>query len=387
MGAAAYDWFGIAVAVDGDRALISALGDDEMRGAVYAFERHPEGWVETQKLVAPNGAPGELFGSSVALDGDLAVVGSSLAAASGAAYVFERSGPAWALTAELTAPGSELFGHRVATASGWVFASRHVDSTEISEGGSVYAFRRESAGWTLGQILRAQDTAALHLFGGFLAAREGRLAVTAEDGGHGAAYVFELGAQGWFESAKLAPPNDALWTGFGRGMAFDENALVVGAFGGDASDATPGRAWVFAPLSPPQVYAYCEAGPNSVGDGARIGHFGTTHVARNDFHLTVRDAPPDAFGLVLFGGEQVHVPFDGGLLCVGPGAQGTFRLDPALQTDSNGELARHVDFTRFPAAVIGAGTAWNFQLWYRDPAGPGAGLFNQSDALCARFCP
>jgi hypothetical protein len=45
-----------------------------------------------QKLVASDGAPGESFGRSVAIDGDTAVVGAPFDDGRGAVYVFTRSG-------------------------------------------------------------------------------------------------------------------------------------------------------------------------------------------------------------------------------------------------------------------------------------------------------
>jgi hypothetical protein len=58
--------------------------------------------------------------------------------------------------------------------------------------------------------------------------------------------------------------------------------------------------------------------------------------------------------------------------------------------DSFGDVERLLDFTQPPAGggpgQIEPGSTWNFQLWYRDPAGGGSG-FNLSDALSAPFTP
>ena len=40
-----------------------------------------------------------------------------------------------------------------------------------------------------------------------------------------------------------------------------------------------------------------------------------------------------------------------------------------------------------PSGQITVGSSWNFQFWYRDPAGPGGTGFNLSDGLHAIFCP
>lgn len=56
-----------------------------------------------QKLTAPDGKAFEFFGSSVAIDGDTAVVGAPAANEHrGAVYVFTRSGDSWTKTGKLT---------------------------------------------------------------------------------------------------------------------------------------------------------------------------------------------------------------------------------------------------------------------------------------------
>ncbi len=74
------DQFGYSVAVDGDTAVIGALGDDDNgvnSGTAYVFTRDGAGaWSQQIKLLASDGAGGDLFGYSVALDGDTAVIGA-----------------------------------------------------------------------------------------------------------------------------------------------------------------------------------------------------------------------------------------------------------------------------------------------------------------------
>ena len=362
------------------------MGDDDLRGSAYVFENRLGSWTEVAKLVAPDGSEAQAFGSSVALDGTVAVVGAPLEGA-GSAYVYERIAGTWVETAELTAGASELFGYRVAVADPWLFVSLHVDSTVTPDGGSVYAYRRENGGWQLAEILRAADASAGHVFGVTLSALGNRLAVAAlEVTTLGSVYVFEHGPSGWIEVAKLAGPSDTHATGFGRGLDLAPNALHVGAYEGDGTPASPGANYVFEPLLPPQVYTYCESEPNSAGAGAQIGKTGTTRIGRNDFRLTTTGLPPDGFALFFYGGDQVNVPFRDGRLCVAPGVEGLFRLDPPTAIDGLGETTRWLDFTDPAAAAIEAGSSWNFQCWYRDAA-MGASGFNFSDGLSARFCP
>lgn len=146
-----------------------------------------------------------------------------------------------------------------------------------------------------------------------------------------------------------------------------------------------GDTWTAQPV-PHFVTTYCIGAPNSVGDGARIGYAGTTSISANDFHVMVSQAPPQEFGLFFYGPNQDEVLFGNGWRCVKPWPTGIFRLNPAQMTSGDETADRHVDFTQPPADGIHPGEAWNFQFWYRDPAGGGA-QFNLSDALHAVFLP
>ena len=74
------DDFGVAVAVDGDTAVIGARLDDDNgfdSGSAYVFTRDGIGvWTEQQKLTASDGAAYDLFGMRVAVDGDTVVIGA-----------------------------------------------------------------------------------------------------------------------------------------------------------------------------------------------------------------------------------------------------------------------------------------------------------------------
>jgi hypothetical protein len=94
--AAGGDYFGRSVAVSGDRVVVGAqfdqVGDNSNQGSAYVFQRAGEIWSEKAHLIARDGATRDLFGVSVGISGDTAVVGASFAntasAAQGAAYVW-----------------------------------------------------------------------------------------------------------------------------------------------------------------------------------------------------------------------------------------------------------------------------------------------------------
>ena len=81
--------FGAAVAIAKDVILVGAPHESPSTtraGAVYVFQLKPEGWVETQKIVAVETANGDLFGAAIAIDAGFVVIGAPGAANGGAVY-------------------------------------------------------------------------------------------------------------------------------------------------------------------------------------------------------------------------------------------------------------------------------------------------------------
>ena len=101
----------------------------------------------------------------------------------------------------------------------------------------------------------------------------------------------------------------------------------------------------------------------------------------NDLKL-IAGPVPDQPGIFYFGPNQIEVPFGDGYRCVG----GTVRRLP-VSFASGGNLVRDVDYSaNYAAGFITAGSSWNFQAWFRDPAAGGA-TFNLSNGLHITFCP
>ena len=92
------DGFGMSVSISGDVVLIGApMNDDNgsQAGSAYIFRFSPSTgqWLQEQKLLA-FGGPSTFFGDSVAVFGDIAVVGESYHSP-GSAYVFRFDGTSW----------------------------------------------------------------------------------------------------------------------------------------------------------------------------------------------------------------------------------------------------------------------------------------------------
>ncbi len=139
---AAGDEFGESVALSDGRIVVGADRHGEKgknSGAAYVFERLESGWTQVAKLTATDGAAGDFFGRAVALSGDRVLVSASGNGA-GAAYVFEQSGAAWHEVSKLSVHDAEMgdwVGRAVAVLGDVVAVGAHGDDDSL---GSVRTF-------------------------------------------------------------------------------------------------------------------------------------------------------------------------------------------------------------------------------------------------------
>ncbi|HUT91939.1 MAG TPA: FG-GAP repeat protein [Thermoguttaceae bacterium] len=145
--------FGYSVAVSPDLTLIGALGADgqvQSSGAAYVFERTGDGsWLEVAKLFASDGANSDIFGIAVALEGDVAVIGArgddDHGQASGSAYVFVHAEDGtWSEAAKLVPDDGEPWDHfgRAVAVSGkiGVIGTYPYDVNEPWKPGKAYMY-------------------------------------------------------------------------------------------------------------------------------------------------------------------------------------------------------------------------------------------------------
>jgi uncharacterized repeat protein (TIGR01451 family) len=252
---ATYDYFGFSVAISGDTLVVGAEGKASGTGATYVFERDEGGaWSQVKKLTASDGAVGDYFGDSVAISGDMLVVGAQHNAFdTGAAYVFERDEGgtnAWGQVKKLTASDgavSDNFGFSVALSGDTLVVGAYGQSGR----GAAYVFERDEGGtnaWGQVKKLTASDGALDDNFGASVALSGDTLVVGAygKSSFTGAAYVFERdegGTNAWGQAAKLAVSDAATNDRFGFSVALSGGTLVVGSHG---ESSFTGAAYVFA---------------------------------------------------------------------------------------------------------------------------------------------
>ncbi|MDI3291843.1 hypothetical protein QHF83_51515 [Polyangium sp. 15x6] len=245
---AAGDWFGISVAVSGDTALVGARADDDLgsgSGSAYVFTRTAGAWSLQAKLLASDGMALDYFGSSVALDGDTALVGTAYgdnrSSYSGAAYVFVRSGTTWTEQARIWVNHAD-FGHPVALSGDTALMT--------ASSNSVYVFVRSGTTWAQQAFLESADSAWDDSFGDTIAISGNTALIGApqdDDKGSnsGSAYVFVRSGTTWTQQAKIVAADGAAYDRFGTSVAIaGETALIGAPYDGDKG-LNAGSAYVF----------------------------------------------------------------------------------------------------------------------------------------------
>ena len=250
----ASDRFGAAVALDGHRALVGANGDDEAgsaSGAAYIFELDGSEWMQQAKLIASDGRRDALFGSSVSLDGDRAIIGAiEEFSGPGSAYIYDFDGTMWVEQAKLVASDPELndrFGQSVSVDGDRVLVGAYLNDDAGSQSGSAYIFRYNGTEWVEEAKLTASDANARDRFGYSVSLDGDRALVGAltESSEVGAAYVFRFNGAEWVEEAKLIASDAATNDNFGVSVALQGGQALIGAWGDDFAGLVTGSAYLF----------------------------------------------------------------------------------------------------------------------------------------------
>ncbi len=242
---------------------------------------------EQAYLKASNTEEDDMFGQSVAISGDWAVVGAHQessdatgvngdqtnndAIRSGAAYVFRRTGGSWSQEAYLKASNTEVndqFGFSVAVSGSWIaVGARNEESNatgingdqsdnSLNGTGAVYLFEYFGGAWIQRAYVKASNTGNQDGFGDSVALSGGRLVVGAssEDSdaigvngdqnnenarSSGAAYVFVRSAGVWSQQAYLKASNGDEFDAFGFSVGISGGDVIIGAPGEDSDGSGP----------------------------------------------------------------------------------------------------------------------------------------------------
>jgi hypothetical protein len=373
------DQFGGSLTLSGDTLAVGARFEDSSAtgingvqgdntagnaGAVYIFVRTGTTWAQQAYIKASNTDPGDVFGSSVALDQDTLAVGASAenssatgvdgdqsnnsATSSGAVYVFTRTATNWSQQAYIKASNTDdgdRFGTSLSLsadtlavgASGEDSSDGRINGNESNDeaenAGAVYVFTRSGTDWTQQAYIKASNADAGDGFGGAVVISGDTLAVgasgedsraTGVDGDEtddsaedaGAVYVFARSGDSWSPQAYLKASNPDTVDRFGAQLALSGNVLAVGAtfedsgssnVNGDQADngsADAGAAYLFTRQNTVwSQQAYLKTSNADADD-----HFGAVAISGNTVAVGASGESSSATGI---GGSQNDNNADG----------------------------------------------------------------------------
>jgi hypothetical protein len=333
----ASDFMGVSVGISGDYCIVGCRDHDydstsspstilSSSGAAYIWERNSAGaWTQMKKLSAPDRQSSDQFGARVAIDGNYAVVGAighdrdsangNFKSNAGAVWVYERVNGTWGFTKKLTPPNidsarvaSDNFGASVAVSGNYIAVGANGQDWDSAGGnfkslaGAVYIFERVNGVWGYTKKLTPPNTDSARVgsdqFGQNISLDGTTLVVGAigndydSAGGDlklqaGAAYVFERNNGVWGYVKKLTPSSNSsdsarkVGDGFGNSLSISGNYILIGASQQDWDSSgvnfksTAGAAYQFTKSN--GVWGYSKKLTPPDTDSARVAgdRFGT----------------------------------------------------------------------------------------------------------------
>ncbi len=259
----ASDVFGLSVALAGNSAFVGSVGAAGNAGAVYAFEDQGAAqWIEHQKLVAADGADGDGFGISLAATSTRIAVGAyhddiDGRIDQGSVHLFARAGQAWVPERKLIAAdgaAGEVLGWSVALSDAAVLAGGR-RLTDAATRGNARLFRLRGGEWGEEQAPLPSNIAARSELAYAVAidATQAMIGTPSLDIGvspdRGQAFIFERRNEAWEERLAASSTEDREITSFGFALAIDHGTAFVGG---------PGLCAGFCPAAvrPGAAYAY-----------------------------------------------------------------------------------------------------------------------------------
>jgi len=400
------DNFSTVVALSGTNILIGARSDDtagNAAGAIYLFDNNG---ALLQTIFSPMPAPGDFFGSAIAVDGNNILVGApgddTGAQDAGIAYLFDNNGNLLQAFSNPTPEGGDEFGGSVALSGTNILIGADTDDTSGTDTGAAYLF---DAGGALLQTFLNPTPVTQDDFGFSLAIAGANIVIGARfddtaGANAGAAYLFDAG--GNLLQTFLSPAPTAL-ARFGAAVAIAGNNVLIGGrtdtvylfeTNGNLQQAFTNPGAGFGEFGEAAI----AIDGNNVLIGARLDDTGATDAgaaylfdingALLQTYLNPAPANADLFGTsVAIDGNNVLIGADGN--AVGPGG-----ANAAYLFDTNGALLQTLlnptpgDFDRFGTASATDGTDILIGAPSDDLGAPNAGaayLFDSSGALVQTF--
>ena len=390
--------FGRALALDGDSLMVGNPFDDTIandHGVVECFERVGGLWSRAQVLgagVLPNTTANLRFGRTVELQGQSAVIGlngveSGQLVVPDQVIAFEQVAGVWTQVAHIVNPlpglASNNFGASIALDGDLlVVGAPQFASVFQAEPGFAAVYERNPAGdWQFEQVLRSSSPfspafAGSDGFGQDVSAKNGAILVGAPTSMYspsdpfpsGQTFLFTQEFSGlWSEAFVLRSSQESTGFGnFGISVALGTHEAFSGDFGllGPGGLA-PREAYVFAL---PRGQVSCFGPTNSTGQAGGLRVTGDWNFTSGNLMARANSLPTGQAALLLASRQSGLTSFPSGSLgdlCLG-GNIG--RLGVAV-ADQQGRALLPFDPLAMPVnptTSIAPGDTWYFQVWYRD---------------------
>ncbi len=262
-----FDGFGVSIALSGDgntlavgASLVNVSDTFRNSGAVHVFTRNAGQWTQQARLTANVPIARSYFGSTIGLSKD----GNSLAVGAfggelasdhkGSAYIFRRTGNAWAQTTQLVSPTPSAglydeFGSGIAISGDGqtvgVSATREQVDTAAAGQVHVFAVNPDNHQWVHQASVHSSTPFQFGDFGTQLSLSEDgscmvvgahseystATATRSAQPNAGSVHVFARTGQTWSHQARLEAPNADGGDLFGMALSLSDDGtkLVVGA--------------------------------------------------------------------------------------------------------------------------------------------------------------
>jgi hypothetical protein len=263
----AFQGYSVALSSDGNTAIVGGTGDNSDDGAAWVFTRSGGVWTQQGGKLVGSGAVGQAHqGTSVAMsaDGNTVIIGGPDDSSNlGAAWVFTRSGGVW------TQQGGKLVG---AGAFGGAFQGRSVSVSgdgntavlggphDNSNAGAAWVFTRSGGAWAQQAALVGTGAVGAAQQGWSVAlSAAGNTAVVsgfADDANGGAAWVFIRSGGVWTQLGPKLVGTGAVGAaeqGNSVALSGDGGTLLVG---GGLDNVDAGAAWVFVRTTQPNTHDF-----------------------------------------------------------------------------------------------------------------------------------
>jgi hypothetical protein len=227
-------------------------------------------WTQQAKLVSPRASYSDMFGLSVSVSGDYAIVGAyredpafpipsggqSIPTDAGAAYIYVRSGTTWTLQQQLTASDAQpydRFGFGVAIDGDYaIVGAPYEDPGNLASAGSAYIFVRSGTTWSQQTKLTTQPGESQAQFGVSVDIDGDYVIVGMKNGDVGSirdagvAYIYVRSGTTWTLQQQLTASDAQPYDNFGFSVAIKGSDVVVGApYEDPGGISSAGSAYVF----------------------------------------------------------------------------------------------------------------------------------------------